>query len=299
VPSFGLMFNIEEGGVSTPIEWSKESLTDDRSVIVLDESSQAIWLWHGTKQGLVARRTALRQAESLKGHGYTVGKSIVGRDIREIYEIDQRKIGRDPETDKLNTEFQKVFDRTYKALDDFIITFDLTEVVQPTSKSVVKEEIRPIPKSEPIAESKPEPIPESKPEPTTAPTISKPTTPAVQTATPERKVEIASEYAADEEMPSIKPKEKLEPTELVSKVQLKTDAKVAFVIAGIIDHFTDVWISKKEDGSFAVEEMNGPICTFSIREGHKINFTSGSFSGIDPKVKTAIQKKFIELSKLL
>ncbi|MFX1321888.1 MAG: hypothetical protein ACFFAQ_09610, partial [Promethearchaeota archaeon] len=152
------------------------------------------------------------------------------------------------------------------------------------SKPAVKEEVKPIPK--------PEPMPEPKPEPTIAPTVSKPTT-------PERKVQVASEYAAEEEMPSIKPKEKLEPTELVSKIQLTTDAKIAFVISGIIDHFADVWISKKEDGSFAVEEMNGPICTFSIREGSKINFTSGSFSGIDPKVKIAIQKKFIELTKLL
>ena len=283
-PSFGLLFNVEEGGVSTPIEWSKESLTDDRSVIVLDESSQAIWLWHGTKQGLVARRTALRQAESLKGHGYTMGKIILGRDIKNIYEIDQRKIGRDPDTDKLNTEFQNVFNRKYRELDNFVVSFDMKAVIMPAPKPAVKEEIKPIPKSEPM--------PKPKPEPTITPTVSKPTT-------PERKVQVASEYAAEEAMPSIKPKEKLEPTELVSKMQLITDAKVAFVISGIIDHFADVWISRKEDGSFAVEEMNGPICNFAIREGGKINFKSGSFSGIDLKVKTAIQRKFIELTKLL
>jgi len=278
------MFNVEEGGVSTPIEWSKESLTDDRSVILLDESSQAIWLWHGTKQGLVARRTALRQAESLKGHGYIMGKIILGRDIKNIYEIDQRKIGRDPDTDKLNTEFQNVFNRKYRELDNFVVSFDMKEVIMPAPKPAVKEEIKPIPKSEPM--------PKPKPEPTITPTVSKPTT-------PERKVQVASEYAAEEAMPSIKPKGKLEPTELVSKIQLTTDAKVAFVISGIIDHFADVWISRKEDGSFAVEEMNGPICNFAIREGGKINFKSGSFSGIDPKVKTAIQRKFIELTKLL
>jgi hypothetical protein len=274
------MFNVEEGGVSTPIQWSKENLTDDRSVIILDESSQAIWLWHGARQGLVARRTALRQAESLKGHGYTVGKSILGRDTKDIYEIDQRKIGRDPDTDKLNAEFQNVFNRKYRELDDFVISFDMKEVIVPASKPAVKEEMKPVP------------VPEPKPEPVMTPVVSKPTA-------PERQVKVASEYAAEEAMPSIKPKEKLEPTELVSKAQLITDAKVAFVVSCIIDHFADVWISKKEDGRIAVEEMNGPICTFSIREGGKINFTSGSFSGIDPKVKTAIQKKFIELTKLL
>jgi len=105
---FGLMFNVLPGGDSQPIQWGKENFTEDKSIIVLDESSQVIWLWHGSKQGLVARRTALRQAESLKGHGYTVGKSIIGRDIKEIREIDQRKIGREPETDKINQGFQEI-----------------------------------------------------------------------------------------------------------------------------------------------------------------------------------------------
>ncbi len=48
-------------------------------------------------RGLVSRRTALRQAESLKGHGYTIGKSIIGRDLKEIIEIEERKIGMVPD----------------------------------------------------------------------------------------------------------------------------------------------------------------------------------------------------------
>ncbi|MFX1316666.1 MAG: hypothetical protein ACFE9T_12445 [Promethearchaeota archaeon] len=293
---FGLMFLVEEGGVSTPINWSKDNLTDDRSIIILDESSQAIWLWHGTKQGLVARRTALRQAESLKGHGFTVGKSILGRDIKEIYEIDQRKIGREPETDRINSELQNLFNRKHKKLDEYVVTFDMRAVEVPISSPPVKEEIKPEPIVPPTVKPTTTPIvtPTVKPTsvPSAAPVVSK-------VITPERKAATASEYDTAENMPSMKTQEKVEPTELVSKIQLLTDAKVAFVFSGIIDHFADIWISKKEDGSFAVEEMNGPICTFSIKEGGKINFTSGSFSGIDPKVKTAIQKKFIELTKLL
>ncbi|MFW9874901.1 MAG: hypothetical protein ACFFG0_17480, partial [Candidatus Thorarchaeota archaeon] len=65
------------------------------------------------------------------------------------------------------------------------------------------------------------------------------------------------------------------------------------------EHFDDIWISKKKDGSYSVEEMDGPICTFQLKEGSKINFTVSSFNRIDPKIKTAIQKKFIELSKLI
>ena len=73
------MFDSREGGETVPIEWSKDQFQPDRSIIVLDESSLSLFLWHGSKQGLVDRRTALRQAQSLKGHGYTVGKSIIGR----------------------------------------------------------------------------------------------------------------------------------------------------------------------------------------------------------------------------
>ncbi|MEJ2296547.1 MAG: hypothetical protein P8Y23_17505, partial [Candidatus Lokiarchaeota archaeon] len=88
---YALMFDVLEGGVSQPIQWDKNNLADDRNIIILDEGTSSLYLWHGARQGLVARRTALRQAESLKGHGYTVGKSIVGRDIRMLKEIDQRK----------------------------------------------------------------------------------------------------------------------------------------------------------------------------------------------------------------
>jgi hypothetical protein len=300
--SYALMFNVLEGGVSEPVKFEKENLIDDRSIIILDESNQVIWLWHGSKQGLVARRTALRQAESLKGHGYSVGKSILGRDIKQIYEIDQRKIGREPETDKLYSQLQNVFSKKYNELDNLIISFDIIgEVPVFPKKVVIKEE----PKKEVQVSTKPVVVvPTPKPamtQPVTKSEITQPVTKPVTTepAPKPKPTALASEYDTTESLPSIKPAEKMEPTELVSKQKLITDAKVAFVISGVIDHFADVWISKKDDGSYAVEEMNGPICTFSIKEGGKINFTANSFSGIDPKIKTAIQKKFIELSKLL
>jgi hypothetical protein len=44
--------------------------------------------------------------------------------------------------------------------------------------------------------------------------------------------------------------------------------------------------------------MDGRVCEFSIVKG-KIKFTVDSFSGISTKIKTEIQKKFVELSKLI
>lgn len=275
---FALMFNVLEGGVSEPIQWGKENLTNDRSVIILDESSLVVWLWHGAKQGLVARRTALRQAESLKGHGYTVGKSIIGRDIKTIKEIDERKIGRDPQTDEVNSELQDLLNRKFRNLENLIVTFSTSGVDTAASK----------PKPTPAAKPKPEPKPapmESKrvlAKPVVKPFDDKiPSTSKSGTA--------ASEY--DMKEPSTKG------GFAVGEKPLE-EAKIAFVIKAVLDHYDDVWVSKKPDGTYAVEMLDGPVCQFSIIEG-MIKFTTNSFSSVSPTIKTEINKKFVELSKLL
>lgn len=286
---YAIMFQVFEGGVSEPIKWNKDSLTAESNIIILDEGTSSLYLWYGAKQGLVSRRTALRQAQALRGHGFTVGKSIVGRDIRDLKEVDQRKIGRVLENDELNDELQTLLNREYKELDNFVITFELKEIVEPVAKVIPKPEpkivSKPVSKPEPVIEQetpkvvktemkfaseydiKPDPILESKP--TVKPSIS-----TTKVSTPEPKV--ASKPA----------------------LGLSIQAKLGFVLVGILDHYDDIWISIKEDGSYSVEHMDGRVCEFSIVEG-KIKFTVDSFSGISTKVKTEIQKKFVELSKLI
>lgn len=301
---FALMFNVLEGGVVESIKWGKENLLPERSIIVLDESSQAVWLWHGSKQGLVARRTALRQAESLKGHGYTVGKSIIGRDIKTIKEVDQRKIGRDPETDKINLAFEEVLDRKYKELDNLVVTFSTAGVEAADTKVAPKP--TPKPEPQPVGEPEPKPVVKSELEPTTKlepkPATKPEPIPAVSSiAPPNSKSFIASEYESDEPLPSSKPAKgvKVELPELKKGEEAPMEeAKVSFVLKAVIDYFSDIWVSKKSDGSYAVEMMDGPVCQFSIKDG-AIKFSANSFSGINPNIKTDIQKKFIELSKLL
>ena len=83
-----------------------------------------------------------------------------------------------------------------------------------------------------------------------------------------------------------------------AKEELDVQAKIGFVLIGVLDHYDDIWVSKKEDGGYSVEHMDGKVCEFSIFEG-KIKFTSDSFSGISTKIKSEIQKKFVELSKLI
>ncbi|MBY9008211.1 MAG: hypothetical protein KGD63_15835 [Candidatus Lokiarchaeota archaeon] len=265
---FGIMFNVLVGGVVEPIDWSKDQLQSDRSIIVLDESKLALYLWHGEKQGLVARRTALRQAESLKGHGYTIGKSIIGRDIKELKEIDARKIKRVPLDTELNEELIKVIEKKHKKLDNFIVNFELTGgafVAKAETKKEVKTQVNLNLKPEIKSQAAPELIKKELPKPIVKPgPISEPT---------------AKTIKAPKEDDSVK-------------------AKVAFVIISILDHYSDIWISKKEDGTYSVEMMNGPICSFSI-SGDRIKFSSNSFSGISTNVKNTIQQKFIGLNKLL
>jgi len=282
---YAIMFKVFEGGVSEPIKWNKDSLTAESNIIILDEGSSSIFLWYGSKQGLVSRRTALRQAQSLKGHGFTVGKSIVGRDIKDLKEIDQRKIGRVPEIDEINEDLQTLLNKEYKDLDNFVITFELKEIGGPIAEAIPKPEPKIVSKPEPVIEqetpkvvktemkfaseynTKPDPVLESKP--TEKPSIS-----TTKVSTPE---------------PKVASKPTLEPS---------VQAKIGFVIVGILNHYDDIWISVKEDGRYSVEHMDGKVCEFSVVEG-KIKFTVNSFSGISTKVKTEIQKKFVELSKLI
>jgi len=294
---YALMFDVLEGGVSQPIKWDKENLQSDRNIIILDEGSSSLFLWHGAKQGLVARRTALRQAESLKGHGYSVGKSIVGRDIKELKEVDERKIGRDPETDSLNEELQVILNREYKELDNNIVTFDLKGI------SVPKPQIATAPKAspEPIPTVKPEP-----PKPVKVEPIVKDLAPVIQ----KKELPPASEYEVKSEVvktrtpevksthPMVKEQTETPKVTVRAPADLAMQAKIGFVFMSILDFFDDIWISKKVDGTYSVEHMDGKVCEFSVEEG-KIKFSMNSFSGISTNIKTDIQKKFVELSKLL
>ncbi len=287
---FAIMFQVLEGGVSEPIKWSKEHLTSESNIIILDEGSSSLYLWYGSKQGLVSRRTALRQAQSLKGHGFSVGKSIVGRDIKDLKEIDQRKIGRVLETDELNDELQTLLNKKVKPLDDYTVTFELEAVIPSTLKSAPELEPKITPKPVPKPISRPEPIKKvAQPQPTMIP---------------------ASEYDMKIEIPKIsepveKPTIKSTPVSIPkqasapkSTLDIAVQAKIGFVIIGVLDHYDDIWISKKEGGGYSVEHMDGKVCEFSISNG-KIKFTLDSFSGISTNIKTEIQQKFVELSKLI
>ena len=124
---YGLMFVVSKGGEVEPTKFGMTSFTPDRSVILLEEFSPAVWLWHGEKQSLIDRRIANRQAEALKGYGYKAADTVIGSKARIIYEIDQRKVGKESETTLLNEEFQNLISMKTTPLDEHIVIFQSGE----------------------------------------------------------------------------------------------------------------------------------------------------------------------------
>ena len=139
--SYSLMLEFQEGGTITPIPWSKEHLLPDNIVFVINEDSQAVYTWVGKKNNLVKRRTALRQGDSLKGHGFQVGKIIVGRGVTQILEIDERKVGNDPEVTRNHEKFMVLFDQPFEAAMEEVIVLgeggnsnEQEEILAPTRR---------------------------------------------------------------------------------------------------------------------------------------------------------------------
>lgn len=164
---YALMFNVLKDGEIEPIKWRKDIFTSDRSIILLEELTPAVWLWHGVNRSLIERRIASRQAEGLKGYGYKARNTIIGSRTRIIKEIDQRKVGKDAETDQFNQEFQEILNKEHNPIDDIIVDLQMDEYeigelkLQPAVVlETIAEKV-----SEPITESKAEKIPKKMQEP--------------------------------------------------------------------------------------------------------------------------------------
>ena len=172
------------------------------------------------------------------------------------------------------------------------MTFELEAVIPSTLKSA--------PEPEPKITPEPVPKPISRPEPIKKVAQPQPQPTMIPASEYDTKIEIPK-ISEPVEKPTIKPTPVSIPKQAgapKSTLDIVVQAKIGFVIIGVLDHYDDIWISKKEGGEYSVEHMDGKVCEFSISDG-KIKFTSDSFSGISTNVKTEIQKKFVDLSKFL
>jgi len=332
--TFFLMFLVEDGGISNPVQWSTDSLKSENIVMVLDEENMAVWLWYGSKRGLVSKRTALRQAQSLKGHGYTIGKSIVGRGLEVIYEIDERKIGRVPETDELNKKFMDLVSRTMHDAGGYVVTSSAgaeakfegakpieMEIVQPKAPAAMDPQpspapvaINPVPSPGPVAINPvPSPGPASiNPVPSPGPASINPVpSPGPASINPVPSPGPASINPVPSPAPAVEGPPAVaseyaddtsvpEPTPLpvaASSGSMESVQK-GCVITAILSQFKDIWVSRLDDGTVSVEYMDGPIAKFHIEQG-KVKFHEGSFSEIEPATKSAIKAAFDELIRAI
>ena len=152
---YGLMFEVSKDGEVAPTKFGMTSFRPDRSVILLEEFSPAVWLWHGDDQSLIDRRIANRQAEALKGYGYRAADTVIGSKARTIYEIDQRKVGKDSETTRLNEEFQNIISMKTTPLDEHIVIFQSGEAKIRSLDKKIKEKLDvtpPVPEPKAITE---------------------------------------------------------------------------------------------------------------------------------------------------
>ncbi|TFG04164.1 MAG: hypothetical protein EU539_11370 [Promethearchaeota archaeon] len=139
---YAIMFNVLKDGEIEPINWGKDYFKPNNSIILLEEYTPAVWLWHGNKQSLIDRRIANRQAESLKGYGYKAGGTIIGSRTRVINEIDQRLITKDAVTDKNWEKFQEILEIETEPLDQNIV------IIKEEGYEDDKVELRPTPELE-------------------------------------------------------------------------------------------------------------------------------------------------------
>ncbi|MHA1854766.1 MAG: hypothetical protein ACTSWX_11480 [Promethearchaeota archaeon] len=264
------MFNVAEGGIVEPIEFSKDQLTSDKSIIVLDEENQKVWLWHGKGRALVPRRTALRQAQSLKGHGYQAGNAIIGRDLDAIIEIDDRKVGREPETTQKNEKLMLLLKKDFEPIGNFVYIIGKGgEKTAPSSTQV--------PESKPIIKQV-----------TPTPIAAKTAEPKVEPEHPKLDIPQINVNVLKEEL------SKTEKTESKPVLDDSDKLKIGKIILAVMEQFKDLWISSKDDGSITIEQMDGNICSFSI-ENHQIKFTPESFAKIPAEKKTAIEKQIANI----
>ncbi|HME52666.1 MAG TPA: hypothetical protein VKM55_10645 [Candidatus Lokiarchaeia archaeon] len=296
--TFALAFEVSEAGECTEVNWSTEHFTDDKIVLILEELNNTVWLYYGKRMGLVKRRTALRQAESLRGHGYQVGKTIIGRQLEKIKEIDARMIDRVPEAKQDYDDLLALFDLPFRVVDGECVALN-------ESGGEIKSKPAPAPAlaPKPAKVSAPKLAPATAPRPAPKPIAAMPK-PAVARAPAPKPEELSAvdEYAGVEEAP---PQEEAEEEGFQTAAEAKLQGKESItkedeiragsLIMSLLREFADIYINKKGN-HFKIESLEGPICDFTIENG-AIKFSKVSFTGMDPMIKKRVQGTFVELLK--
>ncbi|MBN2150421.1 MAG: hypothetical protein JW839_03140 [Candidatus Lokiarchaeota archaeon] len=293
--TFAIEFDVSEDGVCTEIPWSRDHFTDDKIIIVLEELNNVVWAYYGKRNGLVKRRKALRQAESLRGHGYQVGKTIIGRQLTAIKEIDARMIERVPEAKADWEALSGLFDLPNRKVEG-----ECVAIGEGAASASVPGHRVPAPAPRPAPAPAPAPRPAvPAPAPAPAPRPAAPAPAPVPEPEPMPDLEpipaelsAVEDYAGVDENFQTAAEAKLAGKETITK---DDELKSGSLIMALLREFNDIYVNKKGN-HFKIESLEGPICEFTIENG-TIKFSKNSFTGMDPNTKKRIQAHFVEILK--
>lgn len=291
-----IMLQITSGS-SERLPYSMDSLADDRVVAVMDEIHKVIWLWMGSKTGLVQRRGAMRVAQSLKTYGHEIGPTIVGRNLEDVISVDAKKIfaGNDPLMKGRYEKIKELFDQDFNIEADVLAVYKSVSLDdQPSYYGLSREqrdnlvqaaidaptvgdddrEIEQI-----VGQYRPPPE-KSSPEIPAAPIAPAPSsTPTSATVTPEPIEESA-----------------------MGSDDLLGEVKASIVISSVLSELNDIFVSTIVDDSgkkeYFIENADGLVCKFLV-DGSNIRFRPDSWELIDNNTKRTIQKVFIDRTKKL
>lgn len=125
-----------DAGETRPIPISLSYLSPNRTILIIDEETENIYLFIGRDVGLVARKTAERIAQSIKTYGIKIGNMIVGRNCRNTIIIDQGELGE---------SFKEIY-------QNLINKIELWEPVNKSAVDLEKEKPKPAKKVEAVVE---------------------------------------------------------------------------------------------------------------------------------------------------
>lgn len=133
VPKYMLMVRVESGDKS-PIPFSQDAINSDSLILLVDEVDDRLYLWMGKNRSMVDKRAAMRVAQSVMKSGFSYGKLNVGRNLKELVEIDESKLS-EPEVKEKFDLLNAVFKRHYVAKDKVLV--EVVELPSPSVKAPV------------------------------------------------------------------------------------------------------------------------------------------------------------------
>ncbi|MEM1658496.1 MAG: hypothetical protein QXK94_05615 [Candidatus Jordarchaeales archaeon] len=119
VPKYMLMVKVESGD-KAPIPFSQDAINSDSLILLIDEVDSRLYLWMGKNRSMVDKRAAARIAQSVMKGGFSYGKLNVGRNLKELVEIDESKLS-EPEVKEKFDALNAIFKRHYVAKDKVLV----------------------------------------------------------------------------------------------------------------------------------------------------------------------------------